>query len=281
MRNSEKGQVLPLALIAMAVGTLVITPFLNHASSSFICSRSYGQILSEQYSCDAGVEHAIWRLNYEPSFADSLTAENPTVDYPITINNMSGNVTVTRIEDTFPPEEPPPPEGSQSWRIQLAKSVEPSSAPAGEATTFTYTIYIENTGTSEVHIVEISDLLPLGFVYTDTISGLITTAELTENLVGGQWELVWAFSSPHPSVGAGETATQVFQATAILEEQVIYWNTAWVTLTPDSIGTVGTGSCASIGPYAYDIVCNIEGTTISARASISGSGVSILWWQVE
>ncbi len=62
MMNSQKGQVLPLALVALAIGILTIAPFLSHAGSSIIGSRIYQQSISEQYSADAGVEHAIWHL---------------------------------------------------------------------------------------------------------------------------------------------------------------------------------------------------------------------------
>ena len=280
--NGEKGQALPLALAILALGALIITPSLGLASSTLAGSRTYGRAITERYSADAGVEHAIWQLKYN-GLADSLTTENPTVDYSIAVNNMTADITVTRIEDTFPPEPPPPPEGSQAWRIQVAKSVEPDSAPPGQPTTFTYTIYIENVSTSEVHLEEVGDMLPVGFVYTGTISGLITTAELTQNLVDGQWELVWAFSPPLPVVSAGETATQVFQATATLEEEDIYWNTAWVVASPDSIGEISTGSAAPVGesPYVYDIVCNAEGTSVHAQVSISDTGVSILLWEIE
>ncbi|MBA7616721.1 hypothetical protein ES703_24019 [subsurface metagenome] len=284
--NSEKGQAVLLALIALGIGALVTAPFLGHASSSLIGSRIYGQAIAERYSADAGVEHAIWRLKYEPDFADSLTAESPTANYSITINNMTNNITVTRIEDAFPPEPPPPPEGPQAWRIQIAKSVEPNSAPVGEPETFTYTIYIENVGTSTVHIVEIGDLLPIGFIYETGTSSGVTFEEPIKKLEGGQQELVWGFSEEsRPSVDGGETVTQVFQATATPEED-IYWNTAWVTLDPTSIGTIGTGSSAPVGgggcsPYVYDLVSTAAGTTIHAQASIGDTGVSILSWQVK
>lgn len=64
--NSEKGQTLPLALIALAVGSLVIAPFLGHASSSLIGSRVYEGVMTEQYSCDAGIEWALWKLKGNP-----------------------------------------------------------------------------------------------------------------------------------------------------------------------------------------------------------------------
>lgn len=283
--NSEKGQALPLALVALAAGMLIVTPFLGYASSSLIGSRTYQQGMLEQYAADAGVEYAAWQLKYN-GLADSLTTENPTANDSITVNNMTVNIVVTRVEETFPPEPPPPPDGPQSWRIQLAKSVMPDSAPLGQQTTFTYTIYIENVSTSEVHLQQVRDRLPIGFVYAGTTSGLITTAQLTQELEDGQWELIWTFSPSLPSIGAGETATQVFQAIATLNEENIYWNMAWVVASPESIGEIGTGSAAPVGgggasPYVYDIVSNAEGTIIRARASIDDAGVHILSWQVK
>ncbi len=64
--NSQKGQALPLAMMALAFGTLVITPFLGHASSSLIGSRLYEQGITELYSCDAGIEWALWQLKNNP-----------------------------------------------------------------------------------------------------------------------------------------------------------------------------------------------------------------------
>ncbi len=283
--NGERGQALPLAVIALALGMLVIAPFLGYASSHLIGSGTYRQGISEQYAADAGVEYAVWQLKYN-GLAESFTTEEPTRNDAININGMTVNIAITRVEGTFPPESPPPLQGPQSWRVQIAKSVEPDSAPLGQQTIFTYALYISNVGTSEVHLEEVRDLLPAGFVYTGTISGLITTAQLSENLVDGQWELVWTFPTPQPSVGDRETATQVFQATATLNEEVVYWNAAWVTASPESIGEIGTGSTAPVGgggasPYMYDIVSDARETTIRARASINDAGVYILSWQVE
>ena len=282
--NRERGQVFPLVLFVLAIGVLVTVPFLSQASSSLIGSRVYGQVVTEQYSCDAGVEHAIWRLKYESGFADSLTAENPMANYSINVNGMTENITVTRTGGESPPESPPP-GGPQAWRIEVAKSVEPDSAPLGQPTTFTYTIYIENVGTSTVHMEEISDLLPEGFTYKAGSSQGVSTADPTIEIEDGQQKLFWTLPLPHPSVGGGETVTQVFQATATLEEEDIYWNTAWVTLTPDSIGTVGTGSSAPVGggssPYGYDITSSGGETSATASVSITDTGVSIQQWRVE
>lgn len=89
--NSQKGQALPLALLALAIGMLTIAPFLGHASSSLIGSRIYEQAISEQYSADAGVEYAIWHLQS----GESEVPEGEELELPqFTLNSQSVNVTI-------------------------------------------------------------------------------------------------------------------------------------------------------------------------------------------
>jgi hypothetical protein len=60
--QGEKGQALPLVMVAVMIGALVIPPFLEHTGSSLIGSHVYGQSIEAQYSADAGAEYAIWLL---------------------------------------------------------------------------------------------------------------------------------------------------------------------------------------------------------------------------
>jgi hypothetical protein len=94
--KSEKGQALPLAMMALAFGTLVITPFLGHASSSLMGSRVYGEAIMHQSSCDAGVEHAIWNLT-RGSLAEQLPDPSDEVTYQLDemVNGFTTSITVT------------------------------------------------------------------------------------------------------------------------------------------------------------------------------------------
>ncbi|MFH1646708.1 MAG: polymer-forming cytoskeletal protein [Chloroflexota bacterium] len=94
MQSGEKGQALPLAMLALAIGSLVITPFLGHASSSLIGSGAYEQGLAELYSCDSGIEYAIWGL-----MSGTLeVTENATEALPrFSINNKTVDVTVENL----------------------------------------------------------------------------------------------------------------------------------------------------------------------------------------
>ncbi len=96
--NGEKGQALPLAILALAIGTLVITPFMGHASSNLISSQVYEQSLTELYACDAGIEYAIWdlqsgNLEVEEGATEALpqfSLNDKTVD--VTVENLGSDI---------------------------------------------------------------------------------------------------------------------------------------------------------------------------------------------
>ena len=101
MLNDEKGQAFPLALLALAIGTLVISPFLGHASSSLIGSRIYEQGITEVYSSDSGIEWALWRLKEDPVLTVNATYHSTSIEpFPIDINGSSFPTTELRfVED--------------------------------------------------------------------------------------------------------------------------------------------------------------------------------------
>jgi len=89
MKN-EKGQALLLSLLAMTVGMLVISPFLGHAGSSLTGSRIYQQAIIEQYSADAGIEWAMWKLKNNPELTIVTTYDTtPLEPIPSEINSSS------------------------------------------------------------------------------------------------------------------------------------------------------------------------------------------------
>ena len=94
----EKGQALPLALLALAAGALMVTPFLGHTSTTLIGTRVYGQAIIEQYSADAGIEWALWRLEGNPVLTTNTTYDaTPLEPFPGEINNSSFPTTELRF----------------------------------------------------------------------------------------------------------------------------------------------------------------------------------------
>lgn len=96
--NGENGQALPLAMMALAIGTLVITPFLSHASSGLIGSRTYGEAIVYYSSCDAGVEHAIWNVT-RGELAEKLVNPGDEETYQLgeALNGLTISITVTLV----------------------------------------------------------------------------------------------------------------------------------------------------------------------------------------
>jgi hypothetical protein len=88
---------------------LIAAPFLGHASSNLIGSRTYAEVITGQYSCDSGVELALWRLgenpvlttnpNYHTSSLAPFPSEINGSSFPTTqiryIESVAGTATIT------------------------------------------------------------------------------------------------------------------------------------------------------------------------------------------
>jgi hypothetical protein len=105
--SAEIGQALPIVLAALALGIMVVAPFLSHASASLVSAQDYRQILCEQYSADAGIEQAIWRLTQD-NLAEQIPAVDDRTSYTLSaaINNLHPVITVTRLSSENQGKEP-------------------------------------------------------------------------------------------------------------------------------------------------------------------------------
>jgi len=93
----EKGQALPLALVALAVGTLLITPLLTNVSVNVIANRHTEEAVADRYSADAGIEWGLWRLKNNPALTTSTSYIQPPLQpTPAAINGDSFPTTEIR-----------------------------------------------------------------------------------------------------------------------------------------------------------------------------------------
>jgi hypothetical protein len=94
--KSERGQALPMAIMALTIGALVIAPFLGHAGNSIIGSRTYANSIAAQSSADAGVENAIWGLTYG-TLDNQIPSTGNHITYQLgeALNGFTPSVTVT------------------------------------------------------------------------------------------------------------------------------------------------------------------------------------------
>ena len=85
----QRGTALILVLIALALGSLLITPMLNYVHTGLIETRISKELLLEQYAADSGVEYALLQLrNNAGAYVQTPLQEE------FTINNGTVNVTV-------------------------------------------------------------------------------------------------------------------------------------------------------------------------------------------
>jgi hypothetical protein len=96
--HQEKGQVLPIALAVLALGILVVAPFLSHAGTVLKNSGQYRQLIEENYACEAGVEQAIWALTNNALPGD-LTAVGSSLKYNLNpaVNSFNSGITITLL----------------------------------------------------------------------------------------------------------------------------------------------------------------------------------------
>lgn len=142
MRNGERGQAFPLALLALAAGVLIAAPFLGHASSNLIGSRNYAEVITGQYSCDAGVEWGLWRLGGNPVLTTNPSySSSPLAPFPSEINGSSFPTTQIRYVESAAGTATLTPEwqDGQGWH----------DYPVGDVIPGTLTVVIDNITASQ------------------------------------------------------------------------------------------------------------------------------------
>ena len=94
--RNERGVVLIIVLILLAVGGLTIAPMLSHMSTGLKAGQTYEKKTEEYYAADAGVEDALWqitRVQHDPALP-SNEADDPW-QYSITdINGKNVKITI-------------------------------------------------------------------------------------------------------------------------------------------------------------------------------------------
>lgn len=90
--KNEGGQILIIVLILVAVGCLILAPLLSLMATGYTTTKNvYNQKNFELYAADAGVQSAIWKINYDPSSLPVTVGESislPSLDEngkPVTI----------------------------------------------------------------------------------------------------------------------------------------------------------------------------------------------------
>ncbi len=101
LHRDSSGQVLPLALAALAMGAVLVSPFLVDASVNLLAARRVDASIKDYYSADAGVEWALWHLAANPNLTNSSSyTEAPLQPTPPALNGSPFPTTeVRRVPD--------------------------------------------------------------------------------------------------------------------------------------------------------------------------------------
>ncbi len=96
LKSKESGQTLIMALILLALGSLLVVPLLNHSFTNLKYHQSIECKTLNSYSADSGVEYVLVKLYGNPGvytetpLQESFTLNNRTVD--VTAEYQSGGV---------------------------------------------------------------------------------------------------------------------------------------------------------------------------------------------
>ncbi len=95
--RNECGQALVAVLGLLVIGGLTITPVLAHVKTGVQSIGMHREKADSFYVADAGIEHGAWRLLYEEGFAESFTAENPSVEYTANVSDATVSIRITKV----------------------------------------------------------------------------------------------------------------------------------------------------------------------------------------
>lgn len=88
--NRSPGQALPVAIAALALGALLVTPLLQGASTGSKYTGLVGDRAQDRYSLDAGIEWSGWRLLSDPRLTtDTSFTDVALQPFPATVNGAA------------------------------------------------------------------------------------------------------------------------------------------------------------------------------------------------
>ncbi|MBM3944082.1 MAG: VWA domain-containing protein [SAR202 cluster bacterium] len=102
--GDERGYgILTLALIGLLLSSMLVIPFLASVQTALLSTRSAGISLKGASCGSAGIEHVLWRLQYDTDFIGSLEYESSTsYMVPCDEGNVSVSTTLLAVPSVLP-----------------------------------------------------------------------------------------------------------------------------------------------------------------------------------
>jgi len=233
--NDSPAQALPLTLVALALGALLVSPFLVNASVNLLSSRQVDASIKDYYSADAGVEWALWRLKNDPTLTTSTSyVEAPLQPTPAAVNGFSFPLTQIRYVQN----------------AGMAESVTPAWQAGAGAKCYPFT---SSDAGSILAMVEVAP--------SQVWIALLSDSDLCETPVG----LDPVGEGPPYSVQFSDRPAGAYQ----LLVEMVPPGTGMETIT------------ISYPVASYDIRSEMNGRSVTSRATASANAVRIVSWQLE
>lgn len=229
--KGEKGQVLAGILILLALGTLLIAPALNYASTNLYAGRMAEENMRGGLAADAGVENALWCIMNSVSPPEQLSDVN---GMEVTIETVDMGEYALGLYDKVVEVE-----GAHNDYVVIESVIE----GVGPVYQCTITVTRKESVTKSIKLNEVGLRLPPGYAYQLGSAALPwsppnlseeepdDTLDWTEEAHMLTWnELDAMLKTDNPVV------TQYFNVTGVGEPGGYY---AWVVTNESDIGTVG------------------------------------------
>jgi hypothetical protein len=278
--HSQRGQALTLVLIALVLGSMMITPIFQYVNTGLVAAGVSEELLLQQYAADAAVEYSLWQLKYNiDGLTDGLDPENPSSDTSITVNGIEVPVT-TEISQSPQDDTGPFPVLPSESGIHLAVAltiVPPSWSASGQTAYFTHLVYIYNYGTSRAHLKSLFQQLDPALTYVaESYEGPV--ADLTMTEVNDHWELNFGFGEPLPKLDEQEAMVLSFIASASGNAgEYTFSGSGRVTYAGfEEEETVYSGASGPASFGLYDITVTVGSYTVLVNVGITEDGDIVL-----
>jgi hypothetical protein len=174
--RKEAGQVLPMALILMVIGSLVIIPTLNFATTNLKATQEVDQRTRELYAADAGIADALWYLqsdqrvdiiNPQPRvwpheyWLDDYQPAETVNDKDVLVNISTAWLLSGLPGFSLPVEEPPPGDylnANNHWTVIGAINIDVQPRK-------NYIVDISTNESADITLDHIGIWLPEGYTY--------------------------------------------------------------------------------------------------------------------
>jgi hypothetical protein len=211
--GNEKGLILPLVLIFMALGVIIMVPLLQYMGAGLKIGQKYQGFTDELYAADAGIQDGIWQIKF--ANINSYTSPVAYSPYDFThswsipdsrqLNGLTPSVT---IANTWIPSNITTPTSTQAANLIQAGKLIITDQVAGASTCNINVNYYKAGSDPNLKISSLGVWIPAGYTYVANSSNLWNTAHTqrlysseTISYYGSGQAVLWSFSPAYPFAG--------------------------------------------------------------------------------